>query len=94
MRWQWWQWWQFTCKGWHLRYRIARRVASKLFAAGPSSLASACLAFSRDRQPMRIPLVINVFLVNLDNSNNVYMALCQRSGGVPRKQYRVCSHPA
>ena len=33
-------------------------------------------AFSRDRQPMRIPLVINVFLVNLDyNSNNVYMAL-------------------
>lgn len=33
-------------------------------------------AFSRDNAPMRIPLVINIFLVNLDyKANNVFMAL-------------------
>ena len=59
----------------HARRRRRRRGASA--AAGRvRELTPAARTRSRDHAPIRIPLVINIFLVNLDyNANNVFMAL-------------------
>ena len=48
-------------------------------------------AFGRDHAPIRIPLVINIFLVNLDyHSNNVFMAL----GASELEEYLMLTFPA